>query len=65
MAEEVKILDDEMQSRYDRLHGEDGLCCALIEGFHAMTEMRMKAEYGDYLAYTCSALKAEGMSDMN
>lgn len=24
----------------------------------------MKAEYGDYLAYTCSALKAEGMDDM-
>ena len=29
-----------------------------------MLELRMKAEYGDYLAYTCYALKGEGMSDM-
>lgn len=24
----------------------------------------MMAEYGDYLAYTCSALKTEGMNDL-
>lgn len=29
-----------------------------------MTELRMKAEYGDYLAYTCAALKTESMSDV-
>ena len=64
MAKEVEILDDEMQSRYDRIHGEDGLCSALVEIFHAMAELRMKAEYGDYLAYACTALKGENMKDM-
>lgn len=42
-------------------HGE-GLCCALVELINAMEEIRMKAEYGDDLAYTCSALKAEGIA---
>ena len=64
MAKEIEILDDEMQSRYDKLHGQEGLCCALVELVNAMGEIRMKAEYGDYLAYTCSALKGEGMDDM-
>lgn len=64
MAKEVEILDDEMQSRYERVHGEDGLCSALIELFNAMAELRMKAEYGDYLAYACTAFKGETMKDM-
>ena len=64
MAKEIHILDDEMQSRYDKLHGDEGLCCTLIELVNAMGEIRMKTEYGDYLAYTCSALKAEGIDDM-
>ena len=29
-----------------------------------MAELRLKAEYGDYLAYTCTALKGEGMNDL-
>ena len=64
MAKEVEILDDEVQSRYDKIHGDDGLCFALVELFNVMAELRLKAEYGDYLAYTCAALKGEGMSDM-
>ena len=60
----MEILDDEMQSRYDKIHGQDGLCSALVEMFNVMAEVRLKAEYGDYLAYTCAALKGEGMSDM-
>ena len=64
MAKEVEILDDEVQSRYDKIHGEDGLCFALVELFNVMAELRLKAEYGDYLAYTCTALKGEGMNDM-
>lgn len=64
MAKEVEILDDEMQSRYDRIHGEDGLCSALVENFNATAELRMKAEYGDYLAYACTALKGENLKDM-
>lgn len=64
MAKEIHILDNEIQSRYDKMHGDEGLCCALVQLFNAMGEIRMKAEYGDYLLYTCAALKAEGMDDM-
>ena len=64
MEKEIEILDDEMQSRYDKIHGQDGLCFALVEMFNVMAEVRLKAEYGDYLAYTCTALKGEGMNDM-
>ena len=64
MAKEVEILDDELQCRYDKIHGDDGLCFALVEIFNVMAELRLKAEYGDYLAYTCIALKGEGMNDM-
>ena len=64
LTEEVEILDNEMQSRYDKIHGKDGLCNTVIELFNAMAELRMKVEYGDYLSHTCSALKAENMGDM-
>ena len=64
MQKEIEVLDDEMQSRYDKIHGQDGLCFALVEMFNLMAEVRLKAEYGDYLAYTCTALKGEGMNDM-
>ena len=63
MAKEMHILDDETQSRYDRLHGEERLCRALVELFNATGERRIKVEYEDYLAYTCSALKVAGMED--
>lgn len=52
------------QSRYDKIHGDDGLCCALVKLFHAMAEIRMKVEYGDYLAYAYSILKTESMNDL-
>lgn len=64
MEQEVQILDDEMSSRYEKIHGNNGLCHTLVEQFNAMAELRMMAEYGDYLAYTCSALKANTMDDM-
>ena len=57
-------MDDEMQSRYEKIHGPNGLCHALIELFNAIAELRLKAEYGDYLAYTCTALKGNNMDDM-
>lgn len=53
-----------LSSRYEKIHGSDGLCYTLIEQFNAMAEMRMMAECGDFFAYTCSALKADGMNDM-
>ena len=56
--------DDEMQSRYERIHSENGLCFALVEVFNTLAELRMKAEYGDYLPYACSTLKGNDMDDM-
>ena len=64
LTQEVEILDNEMQSRYEKIHGDGGLCATVMELFNAMAEVRLKAEYGDYLAHTCSVLKAENMSDM-
>lgn len=53
-----------MQSRYEKIHGHDGLCTGLLELFNAMAELRLKAEYGDYLAYACTSLKGNNMNDM-
>ena len=64
IEQEVQILDDEMSSRYEKIHGNNGLCHTLVEQFNAMAELRMMAEYGDYLAYTFPALKANTMDDM-
>ena len=64
MVEEVETLDDEIQSRFEKIHGADGLCYTLMELFNAMAELRMKVEYGDYLAYTCEALRGNNMNDM-
>ena len=64
IAKEVEILDDEMSSRYEKIHGTNGLCHNLVELFNTMAELRMVVEYGDYLAYTRTALKADGMNDM-
>ena len=64
MTKEVEILDDEMNSRYEKIHGSNGLCHNLIELFNAMAEIRMMVEYGDYLAHTCTALKGNNMNDM-
>ena len=64
MLKATPFMDDEMSSRYEKIHGNAGLCHNLVELFNAMAELRMMAEYGDYLAYNCSALKAKGMNDM-
>ena len=70
MRREIEISDAEMRSRYDKRHGEDGVCFvlvdwfALVEIFNVMAELRLKAEYGDYLANTCTPLKGRGMNDI-
>ena len=47
-----------------KLHGENGLCFALVDTFNVMAELRLKAEYGDYLAYACNSLKGHKMADL-
>ncbi len=36
MVKEVEILDDEIQSRYEKIHGKNGLCFALVEIFNVI-----------------------------
>ena len=64
IQKEVQILDDEMSSRYEKVHSHEGLCYTIVEHFNAMAELRMMAEYGDYLAFTCTTLKGDVMNDM-
>ena len=40
---------------------KDGLCWALVEICNAMAELPLKAEYRDYLAYSCTALRGGKM----
>ena len=64
MAKGNEILDKEIQSRYHKTHGENGLCFVLMEIFNAMAELRLKADYADILAYSRTALEGERMNDM-
>lgn len=64
MAKQMEIVDDEMHSRYDKIQRGDGLFFASVEIFNVMAELRLEAGYGDYLPYTCAALKGEAMNDM-
>ncbi len=64
MENEMGVLDGEMQSRWDKLHGDGGIVNVLVETFNAMAEIRMKVLYGDYLNYACKALKTEEMASM-
>ena len=64
MAKEILILDNEIQARYEKIHGDNELCFVSVDLFNMMAEIRLEIEYGDYLAYTCAALKGETMSDI-
>lgn len=64
MEKEIDILDGEMQSRWDKMHGENGIVAMLVENFNSMAELRMQVEYGDYLSYACKRLKGEGTDEM-
>ena len=48
MVKEVELLDDEMQSRYDKIHGEVGLFYTLVETSNATAKLRLEAEYNDH-----------------
>ena len=64
IAKEIEILDDEISSRYEKIHGVNGLYHNLVELFNAMAELRIIMEYGDYLVYICTTLKEDNINDM-
>lgn len=62
--EEVMKLNAGVCSRYDNILGPDGLLEALVTNFNAMAELRLNAEYGDYLASACAKFKRSDMEDI-
>ena len=51
---EVQIIDNMVQSRHQLLHGQRGLCRMLVNEFNALSELRIRVEYSDYLAMACA-----------
>ncbi|KAI9788510.1 MAG: hypothetical protein M1816_006850 [Peltula sp. TS41687] len=49
--------DGMLQSRYDEVHGPNGLCDALVKSIARYMERRLRIAYGDYLARGLSKLK--------
>ena len=57
MEKEIEILDDGMSSRYEKIDGHESLCYTPVELFNAMAELRMMAEYSDYLVLLLISLR--------
>lgn len=55
--QKIRIDDDLLRSRLDEVHGEEGLCNALIDQAATLMEMRLVLTYDDYLALNLSKLK--------
>ncbi|KAI4155855.1 MAG: hypothetical protein L6R39_001170 [Caloplaca ligustica] len=60
----ISIDESMLESVHEKIHGQEGLCQKLVESVEAMAEVRMSAEYGDYLSWACKELKAENMGAM-
>lgn len=54
---DIAIDSGMLRSRFDETHGPEGLCETIIHASNAMLELRLKIEYGDYLAINCAMLK--------
>ena len=57
MENDLVATDDMIQSRWPSLHSKEGFCTLIVNEFNALAELRMKVEYGDYLAMACNDLK--------
>ena len=57
LQNDIRIDSGMLLSRFEETHGEGGLCDTLINSTKAMLELRLKIEYGDYLAVNCATLK--------
>lgn len=55
----ICIKRDMFSSRWDTVHGIEGLCATLCQSIYAITEMRLKIEYGDNLAESLKELKKD------
>lgn len=54
---DITIDSNMLRSRFDETHGPGGLCETLVHASNAMLELRLKIDYGDYLAVNCAILK--------
>ena len=59
LTDSIRIDRDMFTSRWDTMHGYGDLCATLCQCMHAVMEMRMEIEYGDYLAESLKELKKD------
>jgi len=56
--------DGKLRSRYDEVHGLNGLCAKIQLSAATMLEIRLYSQYGDYLALSLKRLKEEHFKTM-
>ncbi len=56
LRHDIKLNEETINSRWDEVHGQDGLCAVLTESIGAMMELRLYTDYGDYLAINLKRL---------
>lgn len=61
----VRIDEGILWSRWEEMHGKDGVLAAFLKSTDAMVEMRLAIEYGDILAGSCKQLKGPEMNNLN
>ncbi|KAI9722250.1 MAG: hypothetical protein M1812_001722 [Candelaria pacifica] len=61
----VEVEEGMINSRYDEVHGINGLCDILMESAAAMMEPQLLTDYGDYFALNLKRLRKGDMKDMS
>ncbi|KAI9823349.1 MAG: hypothetical protein M1819_001367, partial [Sarea resinae] len=57
LVQNIEVDKGELNSRFDKVHGSDGLVETLLLSTAAMIELRIFLEYGDYLAVSLESLR--------
>ncbi|KAI9714150.1 MAG: hypothetical protein M1812_006478 [Candelaria pacifica] len=50
MLRNVKINQDMLESKMEEVHGKSGLCDAITQSLELVAEVRLRTDYGDYMA---------------
>jgi hypothetical protein len=61
----IKIDEGELWSRWEEVHGSDGIIVVFRNSTAAMMEMRLAIEYGDVLGEACKQLKSSHMNNLS
>ncbi len=60
----VKVNQDFLESRIEEVHGRQGLCESMEQCLEVITEIRLRTDYGDYLAVSLGDFTTNDYSDM-